>query len=188
VTLPSYAAQFLFSTAQAAADAKHPFPEYAASEAALESGYGHSALAHDACNLFGTKQHVHPIYGTLSIPTKEFLSGEWTVVEANWVVYPTIATCFSDRLNTLERLRFAYPHYAAALNAANGETFVREVSRSWSTDPKRADKVLAIYDAWHPSASGVGQLGPIPPVDPVLAELLKTPTAKVSGPSDPVND
>lgn len=138
---------FLRAAANAAGKAGHIFPEMAACEAALESAYGKSVLATQDKNLFGMKQHKHPIYGTHVLPTKEFLQGEWITVNSSWISYPDWAACFTDRMATLNRLANAFPHYAAALAAKDGETYVREVSQTWSTDPKRADKVLAIYDA-----------------------------------------
>lgn len=144
---------WLEATAEAAQNGGHTWPEYAACESALESGFGQSLLARQDNNLFGTKQHAHPIYGTHNIPTKEFLDSngdgtkEWVVVNAAWVSYPNFSACFDDRMATLARLRRAYPHYDAALTATDGETFVREASKSWSTDPARADKVLEIHAA-----------------------------------------
>lgn len=138
---------FLNSAFAAATKAGHVFPEMAACEAALESGYGCSVLAIQDRNLFGMKQHVHPIYGTCSLPTREFLGSKWVEVTANFVNYPELADCFADRMNTLQRLAAYYPHYAAALKAASPVTYVLEVSKTWSTDPKRAEKVLDIYDA-----------------------------------------
>lgn len=137
--------QFLDKASQQAEAAGHIFPKMAACEAALESGYGVSGLAIADNNLFGMKQHQHPIYGTHVLPTKEFLNGGWVVVNANWIHYPDMAACFTDRMNTLRRLSTAYPHYAAALAALDAITFVTEVSRTWSTDPNRAAKVIAIY-------------------------------------------
>lgn len=137
---------FLYRAFQAAKAAGHIFPEMAACEAALESGYGHSQLATQDRNLFGMKQHLHPIYGTHVLPTREFLSDKWVTVNANWIVYPDWEMCFADRMATLRRLAPSFPHYAAALAAGSATTYVNEVSRSWSTDPERANKVLAIYD------------------------------------------
>jgi flagellum-specific peptidoglycan hydrolase FlgJ len=139
--------QFLRKAWQAAVNAHHVFPEMAACEAGLESGYGRSQLASQDRNLFGMKQHQHPIYGTVSLPTREFISGEWLALNSNWIVYPDWQSCFADRIATLVRLASIYPHYKAALNAANGAEYVRQVSQTWSTDPKRADKVLAIFNA-----------------------------------------
>jgi flagellum-specific peptidoglycan hydrolase FlgJ len=138
---------FLQRAMKAAEQAGHIFPEMAACEAALESGYGHSQLATQDNNLFGMKQHLHPIYGTHSLPTREFLSGQWVTVNSNWIVYPDWAACFADRMATLKRLASVYVHYRNALAAASATTYVMEVSRTWSTDPERGEKVLAIYDA-----------------------------------------
>jgi flagellum-specific peptidoglycan hydrolase FlgJ len=142
--------QFLQNAAGEARKAGHVFPEMAACEAALESGFGASELARVDHNLFGTKQHKHPVYSTHNLPTTEFLTlpqgGEWITVNAAWVSYPDEASCFADRMSTLTRLAPVLPHYAAALGAASPEIYVMEVSRTWATDPKRGAKVLVIYD------------------------------------------
>lgn len=139
---------FLDRATAEAAIARHPFPKMAAAEAALESAWGNSGLAREANNLFGMKQHAHAVYGTMNLPTREFESGEWISTVAHWVNYPDWASCFADRLATLQRLSNAFPHYKAALDAPDAETFVREVSQTWSTDPKRADKILAIFQEY----------------------------------------
>jgi flagellum-specific peptidoglycan hydrolase FlgJ len=137
--------QFLDRATAEAVKANHPFAQMAACEAALESAWGKSELARDANNLFGMKQHVHPVYGTMTLPTREFLQGEWAVVNAEWVKYLDWRACFADRLATLERLSNAYPHYKAALDAPDARSYIAEVSESWSTDPLRGLKVLNIY-------------------------------------------
>lgn len=147
---------FLDRATAEAVKANHPFAQMAACEAALESGhvdpatkvmvYGGSELARDDNNLFGMKQHAHPVYDTVNLPTREFEKGQWEETTAAWVKYPDWRACFADRLATLERLSNAYPHYAAALRAGDARTYVIEVSKSWSTDPARAQKVIAIYD------------------------------------------
>jgi flagellum-specific peptidoglycan hydrolase FlgJ len=136
---------FITKCSVAARMAAHPFCDMAACEAALESRWGQSQLAVDGNNLFGMKQHTHPTYGDLSLPTREFLGGEWTVVDAAFVKYPTLDDCFADRLATLTRLASVYPHYKAALTATDPESYVREVSQTWSTDPNRAAAVISIY-------------------------------------------
>lgn len=140
--------EFLRTTAQAAQTAGHVWPQMAAAEAALESGYGFSGLVKKANNLFGMKQHNPPIYDTLELPTREYLNNQWITVTAKWVKYPDLAACFKDRMDTLKRLSKAYPHYAAALAAPDPVAFVTEVSKTWSTDPNRAQKVITIYNAF----------------------------------------
>ncbi len=139
--------EFLVKAAEAAQAAQHIFPEYAACEAALESGWGRSRLAQQANNLFGQKQTHPPAGEALSMPTREYLDGAWTSVEAEWMIFPDWASCFRQRMAVLRRLAADYPHYRAALAAASGEDFITQVSRSWSTDPDRAEKVLSVFRA-----------------------------------------
>lgn len=139
---------FLDKASTEAIRASHPFPQMAAAEAALESNYGNSELSREASNLFGMKQHAHPICGTLNLPTHEFLDGRWIACTAEWVQYPDWAACFADRLSTLQRLSNTYPHYKAALDAQDAYGFITEVSKTWSTDPNRAAKVISIYQEY----------------------------------------
>jgi flagellum-specific peptidoglycan hydrolase FlgJ len=138
---------FLAISAKAAKLAGHIWPGMAACEAALESTWGTSELALKAHNLFGAKQQVHPVYGSLDLPTREFLNHQWVTVDAEWCEYPDYATSFRERMNTLRRLAGSYPHYSAALAAATPEVYVSQVSLAWSTDPERAEKCIEIYRA-----------------------------------------
>ena len=138
---------FLASAAKSAKLAGHIWPGMAACEAALESTWGTSELALKAHNLFGAKQQIHPVYGTLHLPTREFLNRQWVTEDAEWCEYPDFATSFLERMNTLRRLAGSFPHYAAALAAATPEVYVSQVSLSWSTDPLRAEKCIEISGA-----------------------------------------
>lgn len=148
--------KFLDAAATAAADSRHIFPQMAACEAALESDWGTSALARKDNNLFGMKQHRHPIFGTEVLPTREFENGEWKQTTALWIHYPGWATCFLDRMSTLVRLSRMYPNYDAALKAADATAYVTAVSKTWSTDPQRAAKVISIYNQSF-ATRGIGQ-------------------------------
>ena len=142
--------QFLEKAAAEARRVNHPFPEMAASEAALESRFGNSELARDGLNVFGMKQHTHPIFQTLNLPTHEGTPGhpDWKEISASFVKYPDLGSCFADRLSTLQRLAPVYPHYAAALAAKTPEDYVTEVSKTWSTDQTRAPHVIAIFQEY----------------------------------------
>jgi flagellum-specific peptidoglycan hydrolase FlgJ len=135
---------FLTRAAAAARAAEHIFPEYAACEAALESGWGGSALALEANNLFGQKQPHPPRGASLTLPTREYLHGAWTTVAAHWRMFPDWQACFAERMALLHGLAEQWPHYREALSATTGEQFIEQVSLSWSTDPGRAAKVLAV--------------------------------------------
>ncbi len=140
---------FLSRAYRAALAAHHIYPAYAACEAALESGWGQSRLAVEANNLFGQKQSHPPLEGseTIAMPTREFLHNHWMTVQANWIKFAGWQECFSARMALLKRLSRAFPSYQAALQAPTGEEYVTAVSASWSTDPDRAGKVLAVFDA-----------------------------------------
>jgi flagellum-specific peptidoglycan hydrolase FlgJ len=94
-------------------------------------------------------------------------------VSAEWVKYPAWSDCFADRMATLRRLapEKGFEHYAAALAAHDGLTFIREVSKSWSTDPKRAQKVLDIYSRWRPAPVAAAAVAPTPAA-PVIADAF----------------
>lgn len=137
---------FIGKATQAAKDSGHLFPEYAACEAALESAYGLSGLVLKANNLFGMKAHKGtPQDSILILPTKEYINGNWITVNAQWMKYATWAEAFKDRMATLARLAPGFHFYAVALQAKSGEDFITNVSKTWSTDPNRAQKVLTIY-------------------------------------------
>lgn len=151
--------EFLAKAVLAANEGGHPFPEYAACEAALESAWGESKLAKEFNNLFGQKfpksVHFNFPYSFASIPTHEHDKADHdTGLEpALWVVFPDWATAFRERMNLLHRLstvtlhtgQLEFPHYAAALLATDGPSFVTEVSKDWATDQQRAKNVLRTY-------------------------------------------
>jgi len=139
--------EFLSKAVFAAHKAGHVWPDFAACEAALESAWGGSALAVQANNLFGQKQAHPPAAGTetMEMPTREFVRDAWVTVPAQWVKFADWDACFAERMRLLGALAGRYPHYAEALIAKTGAGYVTAVSKSWSTDPERAAKVLAIH-------------------------------------------
>src|SRR5882672_1620272 len=138
---------YIKNLAEQAEASGHPFPEAAACEAALESAYGKSYLAVHGLNLFGMKQHKVPVCETLTLPTREVINDKWVMVDAHFVKYPDLKSCFADRMATLKRLAndTDFVRYKIALAAKTAEEFVKNVSMKWSTDPRRGDKVMEIY-------------------------------------------
>lgn len=134
---------FLEDVYQGAMSAGAIWPQMQACEAALESAWGTSSLSVQARNLFGQKASPEWPGQTVSIPTREYLHGKWVFVPAEWCSFPNWESCFDARMRLLQ----ANPCYAEALAASGPESFIELVSRHWSTDPNRAGKVLAIYDA-----------------------------------------
>jgi flagellum-specific peptidoglycan hydrolase FlgJ len=137
--------EFLTKALQAANDAGHIWPGYAAAESALESGWGNSRLAQDCNNLFGQKSgHTSTQYPQKAMPTHEWVKGKLVPATAYWPVFPDWKTCFAERMNLLQSMPKTY---GAALAANSGPDFVVEVSKAWATDPLRAKKVLDTYMA-----------------------------------------
>jgi flagellum-specific peptidoglycan hydrolase FlgJ len=129
---------------KAAKESNHIFPAAAACEGCVETAWGTSKLYMQALNVFGEKQGKTPRFSTVQFPTKEFLNRTWVTVQADFIKYPTLADSFRDRMTTLTRLAPSYPHYAAALSATTPEQFLTEVSKTWSTDPLRAQTCIQI--------------------------------------------
>lgn len=122
-------------------------PQAQACEVMVETTWGTSKLFVEDWNAFGMKQHQHPRWGTANMPTKEFLGGRWTVVNADFVKYPNLEACFQDRMATLTALAPQYAHYAAALAATSPEEFLTQVSLTWSTGPTRGEECIQILHA-----------------------------------------
>jgi len=148
---------FLSKAVAAAREAEHPWPEYAACEAALESAWGESGLCKRANNLFGQKQGFSTQGAEIiHIPTREYINHEWITVDAAWPCFPSWTESFRARM----RLLRGKGAYNKALAATTGEEFVTEVSKVWATDPKRGDKVLAIYHAHFSATAAVDPSSP----------------------------
>jgi flagellum-specific peptidoglycan hydrolase FlgJ len=159
---------FFLKAIRAAVEAGHVFPEFASCEAALESDWGLSQLALKANDLFGQKEGFSSSeFPELKIRTHEVLTAaqvarvkNWpygppvkrddgrfdAIVEATWPIFPDWKTSFAERMELLRRATV----YHDALKASDGESFVREVSKHWATDPMRAEKVMITYRANRP--------------------------------------
>lgn len=138
----------------AACAAGVPFPDAQACEVMVETTWLTSDLGVADDNLFGMQQHKHPVWGTVNLPSREFLGGRWVKVNENFVKYPSMEACFQDRMDTLKALAPQYPHYAAALAAKTPEEFLTQVSLTWSTGPSRGQQCVEILhahqDVFHP--------------------------------------
>ena len=111
----------------------HPWPDYAAAEACLESfSYssptGQSGLAQRDKDVFGLKAPEWWTGQIDTVQTREVLNGASVMVSAKWPVFETYADAFAARLHTLQNLP---AYYAEALAATTGEDFVRLVSAKW---------------------------------------------------------
>jgi flagellar protein FlgJ len=133
---------FFAKAVPAAIASGHLYPLYAVCEAALESAWGESELAREAANLFGQKVGFSTAgCEIVEMETRECLNGKWCTVSAAWPKFIDWQASFKARMALLNHSNL----YAAAVSAPTGEDFIREVSKHWSTDPQRAEKVLETY-------------------------------------------
>lgn len=115
---------------------------FTTAQAALESGWGHSAIAYDARNLFGVKADPSWHGETIMAPTQEFIRGKWITVEAKWRKYPSWEACLEDHANFL----LYNPRYHSAFEHCDDvEAFVQAIARAgYATDPAYAAKIISI--------------------------------------------
>lgn len=110
-------------------------------QAALESGWGSSALAVQAMNLFGVKADKAWRGATVSMPTNEFINGKKVMVPALWRKYSSWDECLSDHARFLVVNR----RYAPAFQHSDPEAFALAVAAAgYATDPQYAAKVIAV--------------------------------------------
>jgi flagellum-specific peptidoglycan hydrolase FlgJ len=114
-------------------------------QAALESGWCHSALAFEARNLFGVKADASWHGETIDMPTREYLRGQWVTVPAKWRKYLTWETCIEDHAGFL----LYNPRYHAAFEHCDDvEAFVKAIAKAgYATDPDYPAKVISIIQS-----------------------------------------
>ena len=112
-------------------------------QAALESGWGESALAKTGNNLFGIKADSLWRGQTLTMNTKEFIKEQWVVVPALWRKYPSWQASIDDHAAFLKR----NPRYKACFACTSAHAFARALAQAgYATDPEYAKKLIAVMD------------------------------------------
>ena len=116
-------------------------------QAALESGWGNSALSTQGHNLFGVKWNETGNYVTM--PTQEYYGGQWHTINAKFQSYNSYydsltgyAQLIKNNFPNSTRANAATPQIAAA-NLKNG------VYGSYATDPNYAnslDRMISDYE------------------------------------------
>ncbi len=112
-------------------------------QAALESGWAESGLAKTGNNLFGIKADSRWRGETLTLPTKEFIKGQWVVVPAKWRKYASWQASIDDHAAFLKQNQ----RYAPCFSCLTAEAFVRALAKAgYATDPLYADKVIGVMN------------------------------------------
>jgi|GEM_PF-256586 len=109
-------------------------------QALLESNFGNSGLSSSPHhNLFGIKGAFQG--RSVTMPTKEFLNGEWVTVNAAFRSYPSFAESFQDYANVIRNTSFgAGPFYIGAWksNSRSFEDATAWLQGRYATDPNYA--------------------------------------------------
>ena len=140
---------------------------FTVAQAALESNWGRSWLAVDACNLFGVKADSSWTGDVFLLPTTEYVSGKPVTVDARWRKYAGWQECLDDHAKfLLENHR-----YQAAFQTTTGEDFAKAVAAAgYATDPVYADKLISVMRAHNLAALDVPNSGTNVP-DPGTSEV-----------------
>lgn len=110
-------------------------------QAALESGWGESALTKTGNNLFGIKADSLWRGQTLTMNTKEFIKGQWVMVPALWRKYPSWQASIDDHAAFLKR----NPRYKACFSCNSAPAFAKALAQAgYATDPAYANKVIGL--------------------------------------------
>jgi flagellar rod assembly protein/muramidase FlgJ len=117
---------------------------FVVAEAALESGWGASQLTQQAMNLFGVKADPAWTGPTYAIATREYLNGQWTMVNAEFRQYSDWLGSISDHAAFL----MSNPRYAPAFAWTDGICFAKAIAAAgYATDPQYAQKITEIIHA-----------------------------------------
>lgn len=119
------------------------FPSVLLAQAALESGYGKSELAHKFNNLFGIKATPSWTGDRVTMKTREVIDGETVFVDADFRAYPSPADSLKDRNSFLKR-NIRYTN-AGVFKARTPEEQATALQRAgYATDPGYAAALIRI--------------------------------------------
>ncbi len=122
-------------------------------QAALESGWGASALTVAANNLFGIKAHARWSGDVVEFPTWEWAKGRgWFRTVATWRKYPSWNECIVDYARIIRSLswyRDALPHADPPHGDGDPVAWIqallpRHSEPGWATDPDYLTKVARV--------------------------------------------
>ena len=100
-------------------------------------------MAKTANNLFGIKADSRWRGETLTLPTKEFIKGQWVVVPAKWRKYASWQASIDDHAAFLKQNQ----RYAPCFSCLAADAFVRALAKAgYATDPLYADKVIGVMN------------------------------------------
>ena len=116
-------------------------PSITIAQAILESGWGKSYLATEGKNLFGIK--VGNWRGeTITLPTKEFIKGQWITVNAEFRKYNNYGESIKDHSILLNQL-----WYSKVIQAKDYKEQAKQLQNcGYATDPNYANLLIQIIE------------------------------------------
>ena len=126
------------------------YPELAAAQCCLESGFGkHTSGKNNFLGLKGS--------GTTTI-TQEFYDGQWVTIKAGFIDFPSLAACIEYLIT---RWYKDYRHFKGVNNAPNRYAAARMLKeQSYATDPTYPAKLSKLMKEYAPESTKITMIGP----------------------------
>ena len=145
-------------------------------QAIEESAWGRSGLAAQYHNLFGIKG-TGPA-GSVSLPTSEYVGGQWETIDARFRVYHNDAESISDHAELLATSGY----YARAMaDRAVPDAFANDLTGVYATDPAYGANLIALmklYNLYQYDGAGASSAAaPSAPSTPSAASAAASPAA-----------
>nr|WP_284250118.1 glycoside hydrolase family 73 protein [Tetragenococcus halophilus] len=121
-------------------------PSIIISQAALESNWGKSQLAHEYNNLFGIKAHGNQ--DKVNLETKEYVNEQWITIEGDFRVYHSWEDSMDDHtMLFVNGVDWNPQKYEDVLTAQNYQEAAEALQEDgYATDPGYADKVIEVIE------------------------------------------
>ncbi|GMG68614.1 glycoside hydrolase family 73 protein [Tetragenococcus halophilus] len=121
-------------------------PSIIISQAALESNWGSSQLAHEYNNLFGIKAYGNQ--NKVNLETKEYVNEQWITIEGDFRVYHSWEDSMDDHtMLFVNGVDWNPQKYEAVLTAQNYQEAAEALQEDgYATDPGYADKVIEVIE------------------------------------------
>jgi flagellum-specific peptidoglycan hydrolase FlgJ len=151
-------------------------------QAIEESAWGNSGLAAQDHNLFGIKG-TGPA-GSVTLPTSEYLSGQWVSTDAPFRVYRNVAESIADHAELLATSGY---YTRAMADRAVPDAFANDLTGVYATDPDYGANLIALmrlYNLYRFDATTASQhvAAPQPAASHVPASHIQTSHIQTSHP------
>ena len=144
--------RFLSAIKQGAIDGAKEgvLPSITAAQAILESGWGTSSLAKSPNhNLFGIKNSEDWIGETVTVPTQEYVSGEFITVNATFRKYASWNDSVVDHVKFFTGTEWRKNNYRKVVNEIDYRIAAQELKNAgYATDPNYAGKLISLIETY----------------------------------------